>query len=484
MKAFLLAFVIGALASLAHATDFEDQAYIDQLTQGGIDGIKQTAQKIHGTGETSTEVLDVAAEVLLQRYPTASINDVDTLAWVAKALGNSRNPRYYTTLKEVVDSNAQKKLRKHAKKALSLVGGPSGDQYVKGTLNLSALQNFQQTGNAKGSAAYTSNQASTPAHKALSAIRTIATGNEVAHEYFERGGRFQRVVLVNTEPVTLFKAAKLARENNVDAFAMVEGSGPVYHRFTFRVTLATARLKIVTGAGKVVYDHTTVLNSSVGKVIGSQRNLSNNDVLNMLGEAVWTDLMKAMGSANSSAAKSTYSNASNSRDTVMRAQQCLNSSGYNPGVADGFAGRKTEDALRQFQSDQRLETTGRLNKDTLALLEQLCDGSAVASRPLSEATGNSLTPVESGFTRSPAAASMVEPRSDAVSYSPGNSRDSAQVIGGPAEVYSKPSPFGKILAVLPNGAQITVININGEWVEIKAGSKVGYLYKDLTNLVN
>jgi hypothetical protein len=161
MKEFLITVMFGLLTSLTHATDTENQRYIEQLTQDSNHSIKPAAQSIYKTGEQDTEVLDVAAEVLLQRYPTASDSDIDTLSWVAKALGNTRNPRYYTTLNEVANSNAHAKLRKYANKARQQVGGhPSGEQYMKGTLNLAALGSLAQPGSRP---AAVSNTSTTPA---------------------------------------------------------------------------------------------------------------------------------------------------------------------------------------------------------------------------------------------------------------------------------------------------------------------------------
>ncbi len=119
------------------AMDPAGQRYIDQMTQGGMASVKQAAQSMYNTGETNTQVLDVAAEVLLQNYSNAS--DSDALAWVAKALGKSRNGRYYGVLKEVADSKADKKLLKHTATALKEIGGASGNQYVKGSVNLKTV---------------------------------------------------------------------------------------------------------------------------------------------------------------------------------------------------------------------------------------------------------------------------------------------------------------------------------------------------------
>jgi hypothetical protein len=134
LSVFLTTVLFGGAAL---AMDSAGQRYIDQMTQGGMASVKQAAQSMYNTRETNTQVLDVAAEVLLQNYSNAS--DSDALAWVAKALGKSRNGRYYGVLKEVADSKADKKLRKHTATALKEIGGASGNQYVKGSVNLKTV---------------------------------------------------------------------------------------------------------------------------------------------------------------------------------------------------------------------------------------------------------------------------------------------------------------------------------------------------------
>jgi len=127
------------LSGTAYAIDPAGQRYIEQMTQGGMSSIKDAAQGMYNSGETNTQVLDVAAEVLLQNYEKGS--DADTMAWVAKALGKSRNGRYFSVLREVSKSNADKKIRKYAESAMKEIGKESGEQYVKGKVNLSAVRN-------------------------------------------------------------------------------------------------------------------------------------------------------------------------------------------------------------------------------------------------------------------------------------------------------------------------------------------------------
>jgi hypothetical protein len=140
MKHLWIVLMLGLLISPANASNVVNQRYIDQLTKGGMTSIKRAAQSIYKTNLRDTEVLDVAAEVLLQRYPAAASRDIDSLAWVCRALGHSRNPRYHSTLNEVNISNSSSKLRKYAKKALNELGGAGGEQYTKGTIDLATVR--------------------------------------------------------------------------------------------------------------------------------------------------------------------------------------------------------------------------------------------------------------------------------------------------------------------------------------------------------
>lgn len=55
-------------------------------------------------------------------------------------------------------------------------------------------------------------------------------------------------------------------------------------------------------------------------------------------------------------------------DTVLQAQLTLVSIGYDPGPIDGIIGKKTMKAIREFQCNEKLEITGRLDKETLKRL--------------------------------------------------------------------------------------------------------------------
>ena len=53
---------------------------------------------------------------------------------------------------------------------------------------------------------------------------------------------------------------------------------------------------------------------------------------------------------------------------VRRAQEALKSEGHDPGPIDGVMGPKTHEALRQYQKQENLKQTGRLDEDTMSKL--------------------------------------------------------------------------------------------------------------------
>ncbi|MBN1956949.1 MAG: peptidoglycan-binding protein, partial [Desulfuromonadales bacterium] len=51
--------------------------------------------------------------------------------------------------------------------------------------------------------------------------------------------------------------------------------------------------------------------------------------------------------------------------TAERAQLELIKQGYDPGTPDGKIGKKTTDAIKKYQYDQKLPETGELDEKTL-----------------------------------------------------------------------------------------------------------------------
>ena len=53
---------------------------------------------------------------------------------------------------------------------------------------------------------------------------------------------------------------------------------------------------------------------------------------------------------------------------IRRVQEALKSEGHDPGPVDGVMGPKTKEALREFQKQENLQETGRLDQDTMSKL--------------------------------------------------------------------------------------------------------------------
>lgn len=124
-------------ASNAWAATSNSQYLIDQLTQGGPSSIRGAAESIYQMHETDHAILDVLAETMLQKYPTASSNDMaDAVSWACKGLAASGDKRYYSAVKEVADGVSNRKTRKYCSNAAGDLGGADGTQYTKGSASL------------------------------------------------------------------------------------------------------------------------------------------------------------------------------------------------------------------------------------------------------------------------------------------------------------------------------------------------------------
>lgn len=67
-----------------------------------------------------------------------------------------------------------------------------------------------------------------------------------------------------------------------------------------------------------------------------------------------------------------------SREKVKEIQEALKEKGNDPGQADGIMGPRTQQALRQFQKQQNLQVTGRVDQETAQALGVDLEGAAGA----------------------------------------------------------------------------------------------------------
>lgn len=129
MKHIFLALSIALFSLFSISSHAElnpiEQTVVDMMLNGDLRKLKSAIRRIHDAELFNTEVLDVAAEIMLVTYPNTYQAQIDTLAWLAKALGKSKNNRYHGVLSEVVAQAKLKKLRKHAIKSLKKLKSPA-----------------------------------------------------------------------------------------------------------------------------------------------------------------------------------------------------------------------------------------------------------------------------------------------------------------------------------------------------------------------
>jgi hypothetical protein len=139
----LLVGLLGSGASFAEMNAVDKQ-YVDQIIKGGFGTLRQVSENMVNTSYTNTEVLDVLAEVTLEKYPLtgADFSTVDSVAWMCRALGASHNNRYRPLLEKIADDKTvHRKLRGHCQKAVKQLPKGSENTYVAGTVNLELLRN-------------------------------------------------------------------------------------------------------------------------------------------------------------------------------------------------------------------------------------------------------------------------------------------------------------------------------------------------------
>jgi hypothetical protein len=145
-KIFACLFAFGVLASAPSFAEMNevDKQYVEQLIKGAPGTQRRTAENMMHTGYRNTEVLDVMAEVIVEKYPLAGnqFTLVDSVAWMCRALGNSGNSRYRPVLEKVADDKAaHRKLRGHCEKAAKQLPKKVENAYVVGSVNLELLRN-------------------------------------------------------------------------------------------------------------------------------------------------------------------------------------------------------------------------------------------------------------------------------------------------------------------------------------------------------
>jgi len=164
---------------------------------------------------------------------------------------------------------------------------------------------------------------------------------------------------------------------------------------------------------------------------------------------------------------------------VKRAQSLLRANGYAPGPADGLMGRKTRQALKRFQADNGLPTTGAPDLQTLALLEEepatnqedrqinkLDVATTIPSKPK-----KSALPQNSNRTKiiTPAVPPQVTTKKIIGQYVTNDTVD----LLAEEDLYNS-----DILATIPIDTALRVLSSEGEYYKVRYRGKEGFVYKD------
>ncbi|MBQ4833491.1 hypothetical protein J8L70_09595 [Pseudoalteromonas sp. MMG010] len=139
VKSFISGIGLLALSSSAFALTSAEQNTYNQLASGDLIKIKKASQSLVSQSNSNAELLDVLAEFVAQNYLTAPAYELDTIAWACRALGETGSARYRDLLSEITSSDAHKKIRKYAKKALRQTPTTTVEQYTVGSINLTEL---------------------------------------------------------------------------------------------------------------------------------------------------------------------------------------------------------------------------------------------------------------------------------------------------------------------------------------------------------
>lgn len=137
-KSVLLGGMTCLVSFSALALDEVGTRYVKMLANGGPSSMRSAAESIVNTGNSDQEVLDAAAETLLQNYRKnpSSESYADAMAWLCRALGSSNNARYKAVVGEVANNAESRKLKKHCDRAAGELP-KGGTPYVAGSFDLS-----------------------------------------------------------------------------------------------------------------------------------------------------------------------------------------------------------------------------------------------------------------------------------------------------------------------------------------------------------
>lgn len=139
--AFRFFFIAATLVSgISLANSKTEDLYSIYLLSAETVEVKLAAKAVHGDLNTSQQLADLTAEVLVRNVTGSNSLDIDTQAWLAKALGNLKRGRYLRALETAEASSQSRKLSGYIKKAIKQLPASVSDSYIPGSMPLDKIR--------------------------------------------------------------------------------------------------------------------------------------------------------------------------------------------------------------------------------------------------------------------------------------------------------------------------------------------------------
>ena len=144
LNSFWLLLFLTIVMSFLNSVDAEtmnDSRYLSliMLDSPNSKGTRLGARRVDTSADYDVAVLDFVADKLHRHYRSNSY-EPDTIAWLAKILGNSGNARYRTVLQEVLKDAPDEKITRYTEVALKKLVADGEEQYQPSNENMSAVR--------------------------------------------------------------------------------------------------------------------------------------------------------------------------------------------------------------------------------------------------------------------------------------------------------------------------------------------------------
>lgn len=176
--------------------------------------------------------------------------------------------------------------------------------------------------------------------------------------------------------------------------------------------------------------------------------------------------LRAEQQSRSNTQVSAANNTSSPSSKTQELQLLLIEAGYNPGPADGYMGKKTQDALKKFQKDNNLPITGNADNDTYAKLQE--SKQTTPDEKIADENIHSVSQDPKPDTQEVASAPQNTPKpSPEINIKIIEATDLLQEM----DLYG-----ADILATIPANSQLRIIDKSEEFYKVKYNGKLGYIY--------